>query len=201
MKKKVIAFLLIFLLLSSCSKSHGNKTILSDYTMDSIYSVNEQQFCLGDIVLPLNATDLAAILKQNQLAYTVEKDEIVENYEQWKLNTPIKFMDYQASLVFSIYTAAEPFVVEQIVLLIEADDLALAFETITRQATSEFGADSLTTVGEKTMYYWIAYSKHGIVKENDELPNQNEIAEKWGNSSSLRIVLNQEAHSVTIIVH
>ena len=194
--KKLLLFCAVFLLavLAGCSEKQGLST---EFDMGSLYSTDEQRFCIDKLAVPLGADELADALKEYRLKYTEEAYN--DAVTQWVVTAPASIEGYEASLVFNI--GGDPETVTQITLLIEDGDLGQIFEEITAAATELFGEDSFEAVGgEKLLFRWNAYTEHGIVKPGEEVPSADSVQAEWGDSSTLTISLAESIPAVVVAV-
>ena len=158
--KKLLLLCVLFALLAGCS---GDTAVSTEFDMGSLYSAEQQRFCIGEVVVPLEVTELADTLKEYGLKYTEE--ESTATVTQWTVDAPASLEGYAASLMFRVRTGKSPQTCDQVTLCITEGDLEATFEALVAAATELFGdatssgSSSDVNGNEVSLYQaWRAYT-------------------------------------------
>ena len=197
--RKILAFLLcaaiVIAVLAGCSEKQGFST---EFDMGSLYSADEQRFCIDKLAVPLGADELADTLKEYGLKYTEEA--YTDSVTQWVADAPASIEGYEASLMFRVRTDGASQTCDQITLCITEGDIREIYEDLVAAATGKFGKciSSANAGGEPgnevvMQQAWSAYTGYGIYGGGQSMP-------EGGDASSLNIVLDQSYAQVYVFI-
>ena len=191
-------FCVLLVLLTGCSEKQSLST---GFSVGSLYSADEQRFCVGEFAVPLEAAELAETLERGGLEYT--EAEATATVTQWTVDAPASLEGYAASLIFLVRTDGDSQTCDQITLRITEGDLEATYEALVAAATELFGdatssgSSSDVNGNEVSLYQaWRAYTEYGIYSGAESTPPSDER----GEASLLNILLDRNNEQLLVYV-